>query len=276
MIYAKARLCWLAILVLPLAGARAETPQQFIQKIVDTERAENRSDHSQWIYLDHSVKPKEELLQWVAGTPHGDVSRILVKNGHQLSDSEQQTIIQKFLQDPHAQKKEIAESAHDYQQVDDLLRLLPDGFIWTVVRTTPEETTLHFVPNPGFHPPTHEARVFAAASGDLVADNQQHRIRSVHGTLVHDVTFGGGLLGRLKQGGSFAIEQQQIVPALWQLTLIHIHLDGNALLFKSISFQEDDDRSRFTQESNGTTLDQAAVAVMHQPGSAQPQNAATH
>ncbi len=263
----------LAALALPLASASAQTPQQIIQQIIDTERAENKNDHSQWIYLDHSVKPKEQRLQWVATTPHGDVDRVLVKDGRELAEPDQQSQIQKFLHDPHAQKKQIAESAHDYQQVDDLLRLLPDGFLWTVLKTTPEETTLHFVPNPSFHPPTHEARVFAAATGELVADNRQHRIRSVHGTLVHDVTFGGGLLGRLKQGGSFAIEQQQLAPSLWQLTLIHIHLEGNALLFKSISFQEDDDRSRFTPEQNAVTLDQAAQAVMQQPGSAQPQSA---
>jgi hypothetical protein len=259
----------LAILSLPGALLRAQTPQQFIQQVVDTERAENKNDHSQWIYLDHSVKPKEQFLQWVATTPNGDVDRLLVKNGRELQEPEQQTLIQKFLHDPHAQKKQMTENAHDYQQVDDLLRLLPSGFVWTIVQTTPDETTLHFVPNPGFKPPTHEARVFAAATGDLVADNHQHRIRSVHGTLVHDVTFGGGLLGRLKQGGSFAIEQQQVAPSLWQLTLIHIHLDGNALLFKSISFQEDDDRSRFTQEAGSPTLDQAAQSVMHQPDSAE-------
>jgi hypothetical protein len=261
----------LAILALVSPLTRAQTPQQIIQRVVDTERDANKADHSHWIYLDHSVKPKVQLLCWVATTPQGDVDRILVKDGRELPEPNQQTLIQKFLHDPHAQKKQLTENAHDYQQVDDLLRLLPDGFIWTVLKTTPDETTLHFVPNPSFHPPTHEARVFAAATGELIADNHQHRIRSVHGTLVHDVTFGGGLLGRLKQGGSFAIEQQQVAPSLWQLTLIHIHLDGNALLFKSISFQEDDDRSRFTQQSGSPTLDQAASAVMQQPGSAQRQ-----
>ena len=264
----------LAGLALPLVAAYAQTPQQIIQHVVDIERAENRNDQSRWIYLEHFVKPKEQLLQWVATTPHGNVDRVLVKDGHELPVPEQQTSIQKFLHDPHAQKKQIAENAHDYQQIDDILRLLPDGFIWTVLRTTPEETTLHFVPNPAFHPPTHEARVFAAATGELVADNRQHRIRSVHGTLVHDVTFGGGLLGRLKQGGSFAIEQQQVTPSFWQLTLIHIHLDGSALLFKSISFQEDDDRSRFTKQPDNVTLDQAATGVLQQPGSAQPQSTA--
>jgi hypothetical protein len=264
----------LAVLALSLPLAHGQTPQQIIQQVVDTERAENRNDHSNWIYLDHSVKPKEQLLRWVGTTPHGNVDRILVKDGHELAEPEQQTFIQKFVHDPHAQKKQMTENAHDYQQIDDILRLLPEGFIWTVLRTTPEETTLHSVPNPAFHPPTHEARVFAAATGDLVADNRQHRIRSVHGTLLHDVTFGGGLLGRLKQGGSFTIEQQQVAPSLWQLTLIHIHLDGSALLFKSISFQEDDDRSRFTQELANPTLDQAASAVMQQPGSAQREIAA--
>jgi len=264
----------LAVLALSLPVAHAQTPQQIIQQVVDTERAENKNDHSHWIYLDHSVKPKEQLLCWVATTPQGNVDRVLVRDGRELLEPEQQTQIQKFVHDPHAQKKQMTENAHDYQQIDDILRLLPDGFIWTVVQTTPEETTLHFVPNPRFHPPTHEARVFAAATGELVADNHQHRIRSVHGTLIHDVTFGGGLLGRLKQGGSFAIEQQQVAPSLWQLTLIHIHLDGSALLFKSISFQEDDDRSRFTEESPSPTLDQAASAVMQQPGSAQRENAA--
>jgi hypothetical protein len=272
-VFRRGKFVALAALALPLATASAQTPQQLIQQIIDTERTENKNDHSQWMYLDHSVKPKEQLLRWVATTPQGDVDRVLVKDGRELAEPDQQTQIQKFLRDPRAQKKQIAENAHDYQQVDDLLRLLPNGFLWTVLKTTPEETTLHFVPNPAFHPPTHEARVFAAATGELVADNRQHRIRSVHGTLVHDVTFGGGLLGRLKQGGSFAIEQQQLAPSLWQLTLIHIHLEGNALLFKSISFQEDDDRSRFTPEQNAVTLDQAAQAVMHQPGSAQPQGA---
>ena len=264
----------LAVLALSLPFAHAQTPQQLIQQIVDTERAENKNDHSHWIYLDHSVKPKEQLLCWVATTPQGNVDRILVKDGRELVEPEQQTQIQKFVHDPHAQKKQMTENAHDYQQIDDILRLLPDGFIWTVLRTTPEETTLHFVPNPAFHPPTHEARVFAAATGELVADNHQHRIRSVHGTLIHDVTFGGGLLGRLKQGGSFAIEQQQVTPSFWQLTLIHIHLDGSALLFKSISFQEDDDRSRFTKQPDSVTLDQAATGVLQQPGSAQPQSTA--
>ena len=102
-------------------------------------------------------------------------------------------------------------------------------------------------------------------TGDLVVDNQQHRICKVKGHLIHDVTFGGGLLGRLKERSSFALEQQQVGPSVWELTAIHVHLEGNALLFKSVSLQQDDKRSRFQPEPANVTLEQAATSVMSQP-----------
>jgi hypothetical protein len=37
----------------PVLG-HAQTAQQIIQQIVDTERTENKNDRSQWIYLDNS------------------------------------------------------------------------------------------------------------------------------------------------------------------------------------------------------------------------------
>ena len=92
--------------------ARAQSPQQIIQQVVDTERTENKNDHSQWVYLDHSIKPKQQLLQWVATTPHGNVDRVLVKDGRELPEPEQLSLIQKFLHDTHAQKKQLAGFIH--------------------------------------------------------------------------------------------------------------------------------------------------------------------
>jgi hypothetical protein len=99
-------------------------------------------------------------------------------------------------------------------------------------------------------------------AGDVTVDNQQHRIRSMSGRLIEEVTFGGGLLGKLKKGSSFSLEQAQVGESLWQLTSLHVHLDGNALLFKSISLDQDDERSKFSAEAAGITLNQAASLVM--------------
>ena len=107
--------------------------------------------------------------------------------------------------------------------------------------------------------------MFSSMTGDLVVDNQQHRICKIKGHLIHDVTFGGGLLGRLKERSSFALEQQQVGPSVWELTAIHVHLEGNALLFKSVSLQQDDKRSRFQPEPANITLEQAATSVMSEP-----------
>jgi hypothetical protein len=261
----KSLLFWIGTLALSFSSLHAQSPQQIIQQVAEVERTADRDDHSNWIYLEESNKPKEHVLQWVAGTQRGSVDRILEKDEQEFSEARQRELIDKFLHDSKAQNKEVAEANHDNQQIDDLLKLLPEAFLWTQTGATPATTSLHFEPAPNFHPPTREARVFSSMTGDLVVDNQQHRICKIKGHLIHDVTFGGGLLGRLKERSSFALEQQQVGPSLWELTAIHVHLEGNALLFKSVSLQEDDKRSRYQPEPADISLEQAATSVMIQP-----------
>ena len=265
MVKRKALVLCAGVLALTFCKAHAQSPQELIQRVVNSERAADQNDHNNWTYLEESDKPKEHLLQWVAATQHGNVERVLEKDDQELPAAKQREAIEKFLHDTHAQNKQVAENNHDNQQIDDLLKLLPAAFIWTETGTTKTTTSLHFEPSPGFHPPTREARVFSSMTGDVVVDNQQLRICKMKGHLIHDVTFGGGLLGRLKEKSSFALEQQQVGPSIWELTGIHVHLEGNALLFKSVSLQQDDKRSRFQPEAANVTLEQAATAVMGQP-----------
>lgn len=260
-----ARLFLAGILGLALSTALAQSPQQIIQQATDTELTADHNDHFNWIFLEESDKPKEHVLQWVALTQRGSVERVLERDDHPLPENQQRELIQKFLHDPKAKNKQEEEAKHDDQQIDDLLKLLPQAFVWTKTGETDTMTSLHFEPAPNFRPPTREARVFAGMTGDLVVDKQQHRICKIKGHLFHDVTFGGGLLGRLKEKSSFALEQQQVAPSVWELTAIHVHLEGNALLFKSISMQQDDKRSRFQPQPGDETLEQAAIAVMLQP-----------
>jgi hypothetical protein len=265
MVKEQAHFFWLGILALSISTVHAQSPQQIIQQAVDSERAANQNDHSNWIYLEEIHKPKEHILQWVAATQQGNVPRVLENGEQKLPEPRQRDLVQGFLHDPRAQKKQLSEANHDNQQIDDLLKLLPVAFIWTQTSTTATNTSLHFEPAPKFHPPTREARVFSSMTGDLVVDNQQHRVGRMSGHLIRDVTFGGGLLGKLKERSSFSLEQGQVGPSLWQLTSFHVHLEGNALIFKSISLQQDDDRSRFQLEPSTTNLDQAATLVMKQP-----------
>ena len=269
----KTNYFWVGALALSVTVAHAQNPQQVIQQVVNAEHQADLNDHSKWIFLEEIHKPKEHVLQWVANSPQGDAQRILEKNGQEFSESQQRDQIQQFLHDPHAQKKQISETNHDNQQIDDLLQLLPKAFLWTETSSNAATTTLHFEPDPNFHPPTREARVFSSMAGDLVADNQQHRVRSMRGHLMREVTFGGGILGRLKEGSAFSLKQEEVGPSLWQLTEFHVQLEGNALLFKNISLQQDDERSRFEPEPSTVTLEKAADIVMNQPQAVQQQTA---
>ncbi len=243
----------------------AESPAVLIQQVVASERAANAKDRANWTYLEESRKPKEQVLQWVGSTQTGAVDRVLRRDGQAVPEAEQREIMERYLRDGKAQKKQVAENAHDLQQIDDFLKLLPEAFLWTQTSATATSTTLHFEPNRAFHPPTRESRVFSEMSGDLVFDNEHLRVRSMTGRLARDVTFGGGLLGRLKEGSSFALEQEGVGEGYWELTAIHVHLVGNALLFKSVSLEQDDLRSRYELQASSLTPEQAMELLMRQP-----------
>ena len=244
--------------------ANSEVPQQIVQEAVNAETAANKTDQSNWIYLEEIRKPKDHILQWVSATQQGTVIRVFLKNEQSVDAAEQRRQIDNYLKSPGEQKKQLAVTAHDLQQVNELMALLPVAFIWSQTGLTQTTITLHFEPNPAFHPPTREARVFSSMVGDLVIDSQQHRIESMSGRLMRDVAFGGGLLGKLKVGSSFHLEQAKVGPSNWQLTAIDVHLEGNAFLFKGISLQQDDTRSKFGPEPPTLNLNQAAELVMRQ------------
>jgi hypothetical protein len=109
-----------------------------------------------------------------------------------------------------------------------------------------------------------EARVMGEMEGTLIVDKAQHRIVTMKGKLAEDVTIGWGILGRLKQGGTFNVERRQVAPGFWEITETHVHISGRALFFKTIGQQQDEVKTEFTMVPHGTTLEQA-VEMLNQP-----------
>jgi hypothetical protein len=270
-------LLFLGVLMASARETQAQDPQRLIQRIVDQEYAAYQTEHTNWVFLDQTRNPKHHDVRWVVQTPEGEVQRLVEEDDRRIALSKQQELIRNFVQDREAQKKQIGEIDHDRKQIIDLMRLLPSGFVWKETNRTATVVCFHFEPAPHFHPPTREARVMSGMAGDLVADAQQNRILSVQGHLIHDVNFGGGILGKLRQGSFFSIEQDQVGPSLWQLKAVHVHMSGNALLFKSVALEEDDDRCNFELQRPKLTLGEAAEIVMNKPGSPQfPQPVASN
>lgn len=250
-------------------AARAADPtRDAVQNAVNTELAADRADHSVWIFHDVDRKPNNSVVQWVAQTHKAEVNRVLSKNGQKIPLQQQRNSVEAFVHDSSAQAKQRQVGARDDQQATNMLRLLPVAFVWTLASKSAETTTYHFKPDSNFHPPTHEARVFSAMEGDMTVDNQQHRIQEIKGRLVHDVNFGWGILGKLYRGGTFRVVRTQVGHGIWDITETHVHISGHALIFKTISEQEDDEKTQWQRQPDNMTLEQAAEAVMKQPDEA--------
>lgn len=257
--------CALALgLAVPARGqdARQDDPKQIVQQAVQTELAADRDDHSRWLYFEVDRKPKNSVTQWVAETPHGDLDRVLEENSQKLSIADQQKKMDGFIRASDEQAKRRKAGQHDDDQATELLKLLPDAFVWTDVGSQGGKTSLHFKPNSKFHPPDREARVFASMEGDMTVDDAQHRIMSLKGRLIRDVKFGGGLFATLKAGGTFDVERRETGKAVWQITETHVHIEGHALLFKSISEQEDDVKTKFKELPDGLSFQQAEKELL--------------
>lgn len=251
----------LAALTLPTA--RAQSPQNLVQQAVDTELAASRTDHSLWHYRMKETQENNSIYD-VVDTARGEVKQKVEQSGRPLSPDQQRAEAAKvhsFVNDKRAQEKQKRDGEHDDKSAEKMLNLLPRAFTWSLAASNGKDLTLHFVPDPNFKAPDIESRVLAAMEGDLVVDRQQHRIRIIRGKLSHDVNIGMGLLGKLREGGTFNVERSQIAPGLWQITETHVHIDGRALLFKTIGQQTDEVKYRFEPVAPSITLDEAANLI---------------
>jgi hypothetical protein len=262
---ASARRYLIFAVALVLPAARAEDARQFVQRAVQTELKADQNDHTRWMFYETDRTPARNVDQWVAQTREGALVRVVRENGQLVPEAQQRQMMDAFLHDWTARSKQKKSEQHDDEQATELLNLLPQAFLWTEAGTNGDLRVLHFKPNPDFRPPDLEARVFASMEGDMAVDSHQLRIASLKGRLIREVRILGGLVGSLNAGGTFDVERRETGPGIWQITETHVHIQGHALLFKNISEQEDDVKSRFRELTTGDlSLQQAEGDLLAQ------------
>ena len=250
-------------ILLSLVKLHAQTPKDIVQQAVQTEIAASHNDHSLWQYRQEEKLPVH-TLSIVVQTSYGSIKKKMQQDGKPLSaDQEAAELkrIESFVHDSSQQEKQKRDSEHDDASAAKLLAILPDAYKWQIASQTPELIVLAFQPDTRFSPPDIESRVMGTMAGQLIVDRAQHRIRSIRGTLSEDVNIGYGFLGKLRQGGTFDVERRELMPGLWQIVETHVHIDGKALLFKTIGQQQDEINSDFTRVPDATTLEQAVLLL---------------
>jgi hypothetical protein len=242
----------------------AQAPKDIVRQAVQTELKASENDHTHWLYFENNHQEDQNVKQWVAQARSTDLARVIERNGRRLSESEQRQEMESFMNNQKLQAKQRKSGEHDDEQAAELLRMLPDAFVWTNRGEQDGTIHFHFVPDPQFRPPDMEARVFAAMEGDMMVDAAEHRIVSLKGRLMRDLKFGFGILGSLQAGGSFDIERRKTGGSVWQITETHVHMHGHILFFKTISEEQDDVKSKFKQLPPDISMQQAVTELFGQ------------
>lgn len=240
---------------------RAQSPQEIVRKVVDNELWADAHDHSRWMYRDVYKSPDKDIVKLAVETAQGNVSLIVEDHGHAPTDQEHQADLsrmQRMVSDASFRAQQKKNEQHDGQQARDMLQMLPDAFIWTILSRNGDDVTLSFHPNPQFSPSSMSARVLAAMSGTMVVEEKVMRLKALRGRLDNPVEFAWGLFGHLDAGGTFRIERAEVGEDSWQITQTHVHISGHALFFKTIGDQEDEITSDYHPVPEAVNLDKAA------------------
>ncbi len=86
-------------------------------------------------------------------------------------------------------------------------------------------------PNPDFHPHTLFQEAISRVTAKIWVDHAQTQL--VHGEahIVRDLSFGGGILGKLYRGGVFSLDQTEVAPGVWLATRYQYDFTARKFLF---------------------------------------------
>ena len=256
----------LAIILLGIPARSQSVPSSQVSandlaRRVITNELRFQDDHTNWMYRLEKEQYGKKQVEEIIETKEGSLSRLLSINDRSLTaeqQKEEDQRVQELMTSRSAKRKLQRALDAETLQGRRLFKMLPDAFVFNYSGGDGNLAKLSFRPNPNFHPPSLEARVFHDMEGEMWVESKHERLAAFNGQLKQDVNFGFGLLGHLDKGGHFEVRQAEVVPGHWDMTTMSLEMTGKALLFKSIGVQKRENRRDFHQVSDDLTLTQAA------------------
>ena len=267
--------CTLAGALLPIAAAFSQSASagprisanDLVRAVVANELRSQDESHGRWQYRVEREQQGKKKTKEVVQTGQGSLDQLVAVDGQPLNAKAQQdesARIRNLVRNPAEQQRRDETKKKDAEQCKAFFRMLPDALIFIYAGRDRDLIKLSYRPNPNFQPPSREARVFHEMEGEMWVHETQRRLVRIQGQLVADVKFGGGLLGYLEKGGHFNVEQRELLPGQWDLTLMEVDMKGKALFFKTIAVNEKEYRCDFRSVPGGLTLAEAANMLTKQ------------
>ena len=251
---------------------------ELIRRVIANELASEERDHSHWMFrLETATKNGQQEVDEVVETKNGDLKIPIIINGREVTAKQREegaSRLEQLIHNPETLRKSAKDKNQDTARSQQLLRILPDAFVFNLGERQGNLQQLVFKPNPHFHPRNREAEVFHAMEGTVWVNDTQNRLAEISGHLMEEVKFGSGLLGHLDKGGTFDVKQESIAKGYWEMTVLNVDMNGKALFFKTITVRQKISRSEFKRVPDDLTVAQAIDLLKKQIGSFQMPNSA--
>jgi hypothetical protein len=181
-------------------------------------------------------------------------------NGKPLTAEQRQNDeerMRKQVTDAGERSKREKREKDDGDKAEQMLKGIPDAFIFKYDGSENGLVRLSFFPNPHYDAPNREMQVFKSLSGKMWIDPRARRLARIDGTLFEDVTFGWGLLGRLNKGGAFNVVQKDVGDNHWDIVSMDVNMTGHAIIFKSINVKQHQVLSDFRRVPDTLSITEA-------------------
>ena len=86
-------------------------------------------------------------------------------------------------------------------------------------------------PNPEFHPHSTLQEAITRVTAKVWVDHTATQIVRAEAHVTRDISFGGGILGKLYRGGVFAFDQSEVAPGVWLPTRYQYDYTARKFLF---------------------------------------------
>jgi hypothetical protein len=86
-------------------------------------------------------------------------------------------------------------------------------------------------PDPDYKPINRFAASFQHVRATLWVDEAQAQFARLEADIVTDITFGGGIAGKVYHGGHIMMVQEEVAPGIWLPTMYNYEVDGRKFLF---------------------------------------------
>jgi hypothetical protein len=86
-------------------------------------------------------------------------------------------------------------------------------------------------PNPNFHPRSLVQDILTRVTAKIWVDRDANQLSRGEAHVMRDISFGGGILGKLYRGGVFYMEQDEVAPGIWEATRYQYDFTARKFLF---------------------------------------------